>query len=193
MTQHLLRAGAMRRMAWRNGGGETTEVAVHPPSAGLDAFDWRVSMAGVVAPGPFSLFAGVDRTLAVLDGAGLVLEGSGAAPVTLHAGGPPHAFPGDRPTTARLPGGAVTDLNVMTRRGRWRHALTRLKVTGTLSLEGRGAHAVVLAERPLTLDGPGGAVAMEAWDALLLHGGAAMEARAPDASLWLVELWPDPA
>ena len=33
-------------MPWKNGGGETTEIAVSPPGAGLDDFDWRVAWRG---------------------------------------------------------------------------------------------------------------------------------------------------
>ena len=39
----ILRAPDYRRMPWKNGGGETTEIAVFPAGAGLDDFDWRVS------------------------------------------------------------------------------------------------------------------------------------------------------
>jgi uncharacterized protein len=66
----ILRAENYRRMPWKNGGGLTAEIAVSPESAGLDDFDWRVSMARVEAGGPFSLFPGVDRTLSILEGEG---------------------------------------------------------------------------------------------------------------------------
>ena len=66
----VLRAENYRRMPWKNGGGETTEIAVFPAGAGLDDFDWRVSMARVESSGPFSVFPGIDRTLAILEGEG---------------------------------------------------------------------------------------------------------------------------
>ena len=50
-------------MPWKNGGGETAEIAVSPPGAALDDFDWRLSMARVETDGPFSAFPGIDRTL----------------------------------------------------------------------------------------------------------------------------------
>ena len=46
MTLQVLRAADHRRMPWKNGRGETTEIAIWPPTAGLDGFDWRISMAG---------------------------------------------------------------------------------------------------------------------------------------------------
>jgi uncharacterized protein len=83
-------------------------------------------MARVASDGPFSDFAGVDRSLAVVKGNGLVLTTGENAPVTLSSGADPVSFPGDAPTSARLTAGEITDLNVMTRRGRFRHRLLRI-------------------------------------------------------------------
>ncbi|MDE2394197.1 MAG: HutD family protein [Burkholderiales bacterium] len=121
----LIRAAEARRMPWKNGGGETVEVAVHPPGAGIGDFDWRVSLAGVAADGPFSTFPGVDRTLAVVRGAGLRLEVGTAAAVTLGPESAPLTFAADAPTRAQLTNGAVRDLNVMTRRALLRHRVER--------------------------------------------------------------------
>jgi uncharacterized protein len=121
-------------MAWKNGGGSTTEILVSPPDAGLDDFDWRVSMAEVATDGPFSAFPGIDRTLAILSGEGLRLEIGGATPVELTGSTAPLAFPADQPTRARLLGGPVVDLNVMTRRGRFRHTLRWLSQAAGASL-----------------------------------------------------------
>jgi environmental stress-induced protein Ves len=126
MTRHWLRADTHRRMRWKNGKGETIEVAVHPPEATLDTFDWRISMAAVVEDGAFSCFADIDRTLAVLQGGPLRLTVGEQSPVELTAAGAPRSFPADAPCYAQLLGGPVTDLNVMSRRGRWRHRLVRL-------------------------------------------------------------------
>ena len=120
----IIPASAYRRMPWKNGGGETIEIAVSPEGASLDDFDWRLSMARVEAPGPFSSFAGVDRTLALLDGHALVLRLDDRT-VTVTAASEPLSFPADVPTLAELPEGGITDLNVMSRRGRAAHALRR--------------------------------------------------------------------
>jgi environmental stress-induced protein Ves len=64
----ILRAAQRAPVPWKNGGGLTREVAVYPPTSDLGSFDWRVSMAEVRGAGPFSLFPGVDRRLAVLEG-----------------------------------------------------------------------------------------------------------------------------
>lgn len=122
----IIRAGDCKTTPWKNGGGSTTEIAIGPADASLEAFDWRVSMARVASDGPFSDFAGVDRTLAVVKGNGLVLTTGENAPVTLSSGADPVSFPGDTPTSARLTAGEITDLNVMTTRGRFRHRLLRI-------------------------------------------------------------------
>ncbi|MDX8450135.1 HutD/Ves family protein [Mesorhizobium captivum] len=125
----ILRAAGYRVMPWKNGGGSTTEIAVSPQSAGLDDFDWRISMARVETSGPFSSFAGVDRTLAVLEGEGIVLEIAGRSASRLTAASAPLSFPGDVPTGATLIGGPITDLNVMTRRSRMTHTVERLSLS----------------------------------------------------------------
>ena len=50
----LLKPADYVRMPWKNGGGQTTEIVVHPAGATLAEFDWRVSIADVDADGPFS-------------------------------------------------------------------------------------------------------------------------------------------
>ena len=123
----ILRAADHKRMPWKNGGGETTEIAVFPEHAGLSDFDWRVSMARVDGHGPFSSFPGIDRTLAILEGAGIVLSVEGGEPVRLTLDSDPHAFPADIGTSAQLIAGTVIDFNVMSRRGKIRHKVDRLK------------------------------------------------------------------
>jgi uncharacterized protein len=122
----IIRTGDCKTTLWKNGGGSTTEIAISPAGALLDSFDWRVSMARVASDGPFSDFAGIDRTLAVVRGSGLVLTIGKDAPVTLSTETEPVSFPGDTPTSARLTAGEITDLNVMTRRGRFQHRLLRI-------------------------------------------------------------------
>jgi uncharacterized protein len=139
----VIRAADCRRTSWKNGRGETTEIAASPPGAGLDEFHWRVSMARVARNGPFSSFEGVDRTLAILDGAGLRLDIAGRAPVELTAGSPPLSFPADLPATASLADGPVLDLNVMTRRGVVEHAVDRLALTGSRELRVDAAAGLV--------------------------------------------------
>jgi hypothetical protein len=126
MNPEVLRESAHRRMRWKNGQGETAEIAVDPPGAALDAFAWRVSMARVDADGPFSAFAAIDRTLTLLAGAGMRLMAAGREPVILDVGTAPYSFPGDVACEATLVAGGIVDLNVMTRRGVAWHRVRRL-------------------------------------------------------------------
>ena len=118
MTQHrLLSPADYRRMPWKNGAGRTTEIASHPARAALDAFDWRVSVADVVSDGPFSPFAGIDRTIVMIAGAGMRLDGDGHAAL-LRAPYEPYTFNGDDAIRCTLLDGPVRDFNLMLRRGR---------------------------------------------------------------------------
>lgn len=125
----LIRQKAYRRQPWKNGGGETIEIAIHPREATIADFDWRVSMARVEADGPFSLFKDIDRTLMILDGEGIELAVEGHPSVQIVK--EPHSFAGDAPAQARLIEGPVSDLNVMTRRGRYRHRVRTIETDGT--------------------------------------------------------------
>ncbi len=125
----LLPAADRVAVPWKNGGGITREVAVFPPGAGMDAFDWRVSMAEVRDSGPFSPFSGIDRNLTVLEGR-LRLEMGGETLVL--EPGEKLAFAGDVPVHA-TPLRPVVDLNVMTRRSHASAQVTSISALATVS------------------------------------------------------------
>ncbi len=107
-------------MAWKNGGGVTREIVREPAGASLDNFDWRVSVADIVAAGPFSRFVGIDRHLLLLEGDGVHLTSAEAGlDVNLLADDTVLAFSGDVDMSSQLLGGSVRDFNVMTKRGVW--------------------------------------------------------------------------
>lgn len=110
---------ALPPMPWKNGGGTTREVASWPPGAGIDAFDWRVSIATIASDGPFSSFAGVDRIITLLEGDGVRLQSKAdGIDHALNMPLAPFAFSGDSKIDCTLLGGASTDFNVMSRRSR---------------------------------------------------------------------------
>jgi environmental stress-induced protein Ves len=111
-----------RTMPWKNGLGTTREVAVGGDPA---AFDWRISIATVGASGPFSAFPGIDRTIAILQGQGMVLDVDGTRH-DLRAGGAPFSFAGEAKVHAECIAGETIDLNAMTRRGAFTHVMERL-------------------------------------------------------------------
>ncbi len=100
-------------MRWKNGGGWTTEIAVHPREG---EFDWRVSIAEIDADSEFSRLPGIDRSILVLDGEGMQLQVGDDPAVVLRAKGEVLAFSGDRPASCRLLGGPTRDFN---RSGLW--------------------------------------------------------------------------
>ncbi len=161
----LLRHDCHRRMPWKNGGGETVEIAVSPEGAGLADFDWRVSMATVATDGPFSVFPGIDRTLSILDGEGMTLFIEGRAPERLTQPSEPLSFPADAPTSATLIDGTITDLNVMTRRGRFTHLVRRFAIDGNGEVAFESGTILVLCHRGnAEIDG----MALDAGDCLLV-------------------------
>ena len=101
----------MTPQPWRNGGGSTRELLAQPAG---EAWRVRVSVADVVADGPFSAFPGVARWFAVIDGAGVVLSVD-AVEHRCTASGAPLAFAGDADTRSRLIDGPTRDLNLMLR------------------------------------------------------------------------------
>jgi environmental stress-induced protein Ves len=166
----IIRAADCKTTPWKNGGGSTTEIAIGPAGAPLEDFDWRISMARVASDGPFSDFPGIDRTLAVIKGSGMVLTTGERTPVMLSSGTDPVSFPGDTPTSARLTAGEITDLNVMTRRGRFNHRVERVAEPMPCDF-GDDDMAVVL-----SLDGTT-TVMFEGHGATLDHGDAAVVSR----------------
>jgi uncharacterized protein len=109
---------------WKNGLGTTRELMRVEASDG-DGFALRVSVANVECDAVFSLYPGVDRTLAVLRGNGLHLidAGTGVTWKTLQTPQESLSFAGERALEGRLIDGPILDFNVMTRRDIARAAL----------------------------------------------------------------------
>ncbi|SUB00879.1 Various environmental stresses-induced protein [Pannonibacter phragmitetus] len=145
MAAQLIRWGMARAMPWKNGGGITHELAVFPEGAGLEDFGWRLSMAEVASDGPFSAFTGIDRTLALVDGAGIGLDSGAGGEAVLDTPGAFTSFDGGISVTGRLIDGQVLDFNVMTRRGAFRHSMERLTLEEGNGLEcsGPGAGEII--------------------------------------------------
>jgi environmental stress-induced protein Ves len=137
---------------WKNGGGTTRDIAVSPPGASLDNFDWRLSLAQVDRDGPFSRFDNVDRTLVLLSGAMTLHERDRRIDLVRNE---PFAFAGERAIEATVGGGATVDFNVMTRRGRANHIARRESFSKQSNIATRAGRTIVLfvLERGLIVDG----------------------------------------
>jgi environmental stress-induced protein Ves len=134
MRVRVLRAADYRRMRWKNGGGTTTELAVHPDSSG-DAgspFDWRISIADVEIDGAFSTFPDCDRFIALLDGMGMELQFDVAEPVRLEQRLRFQRFAGEWQTHGRLISGPVRDFNLIVRRDAYSAEVLRRPLVGPM-------------------------------------------------------------
>jgi environmental stress-induced protein Ves len=190
IDMHIIRAADCKVMPWKNGGGTTTEIALSPEGATLDDFDWRISMASVASDGPFSAFPGIDRTLAVLSGAGVVLAQADGTAVELEQSSEPHAFAGETAITSRLIDGPILDLNVMTRRGSWRHAMRRISGHGALRPATDGSLLVLVAAEPYSVRSADEAIVLEPGDSLVLRPGEALTIdEGAEGPLFAIDLW----
>jgi environmental stress-induced protein Ves len=115
----VLRESGYVAVPWKNGGGITREILREP--AAPTAFDWRLSLASIEAPGPFSAFEGYERTLILVRGAGVeLIFDDGHASARLSAAGDMARFDGGWQTRCSLLNGPSEDLNLIVSRQRVR-------------------------------------------------------------------------
>ena len=186
----ILRAADRIAVPWKNGGGLTREVAAHPPYSDLGNFDWRVSLAEVRRGGAFSSFPGVDRHMAVISGR-LELSISGGEALTLSSDTAPLDFPGEVPVYAEPRPEPVTDLNVMTRRGRFMARLTRCRVAAPTQIRLEADTTLILALAELHLHIARIDAKLSVLDAARFSVGTEIlmvHSASPDAAFWQVEI-----
>jgi environmental stress-induced protein Ves len=115
--------GSAPSVSWKNGGGTTRTLVVEPAGAGLDDFLWRISMAEIHASGGFSAFPGIERTILLWRGEGVVLRSPAWPEHVLTELYQPFGFSGEEDVICELVGGSTVDLNLMIRRGVARAAI----------------------------------------------------------------------
>lgn len=176
-------------MPWKNGGGSTTQLAISPPGAGLDDFDWRISTAQVAASGPFSIFPGIDRSLAILRGDGLSLQPDEQDAVLLTPDSEPFAFAGEQRIDATLISGPIADFNVMTRRASWRHSLQVVRINGTQRFARQSDLLFVYCmQGELQVRNDGEEARCTAGDAVMIDHGDAVELTSNSARICIARL-----
>ena len=197
MFEHLPASGH-RRVPWRNGGGVTDEILVVPHPADPSRFAWRLSMAQVASAGPFSSFPGVDRTLLLVEGAGMELRFGEGPWRVLDRCFAPIGFRGETPVDCRLIDGPVLDFNVMVDRAIGQAMVTVLEVGGAsrsaLPEVARGIwgdaaaiqRAVVNLRGRIAVSHPEGAAVLERFDAFRWEGGQAVQIDQQAASVAVV-------
>ena len=119
MTLHdPIAIDSVASIPWKNGGGTTRQLAMGPADATADDFLWRLSIARIDAPGSFSAFAGIDRTILLWRGDGVTLRSPAWPDHRLDDPRAPFSFLGEEEVVCDLLGGSTQDLNLMVRRGR---------------------------------------------------------------------------
>lgn len=137
----IVRFAELPATHWRNGGGVTREVATSGRS-GSQGFDWRISIADVSQPGPFSAFPGVDRVITLVEGERMDLVIDGVVHVLgLHES---LSFDGASQASCSLPAGPTRDLNVMTRSDRLSAAVAVRDLSETRPIAVSGSQVLVL-------------------------------------------------
>jgi environmental stress-induced protein Ves len=91
----------------------------------------------------------------------------------------PIRFAGDTPTSARLLAGEIIDLNVMTRRGRFKHRLQRIREPARCDFDGHDIALAVACAGKVELSLPHGRI-------VLADGDTAVLVREDDAPFTIV-------
>lgn len=165
-----VRPSDYRVMPWKDGGGSTTEIAIEPAGSSLsDPFLWRVSMARVEASGPFSRFPGYERSLLLVEGAGLLLDIEGKGRQRLKPTGQPVVFSGDDAVSATLIQGPCVDVGVISDPRRVQATLQWLTVGPDATSLILGAATLLFAPRGAVQVDPLG-IQLDPMDALRLGG-----------------------
>lgn len=191
MTTRLIPYAQLEASPWKNGGGSTTEIAVAPAGAGFDSFDWRISLATIAQDGPFSVFEGIDRTLALVAGQGVTLDIDGAQRIALDAGSPSIAFNGESRVSAALAGGPTTDFNVMTRRERCQHQFGIRALDGASEFAPRGDVTLLFMAQGEFLDVANGEerIGMVRFDTVVFEPGTRWTLDAGNATVFVVDIY----
>lgn len=140
---------AFPETCWKNGQGRTRELA----RGGMSGGPWRVSLASIESDGPFSLFPGLTRHLALASPGTLVLVAAGSLPHYLDRAGAILRFDGADAVAAACPSGPVTAFNLMAPHG----CLARLRAHETPFTLPHNAHVTLLPLRGtwhVAKDGP---------------------------------------
>jgi environmental stress-induced protein Ves len=123
----VLREAHYAAVPWKNGGGLTKEILKVPADAA--EFEWRLSLATIERPGPFSSFEDYDRTLVLVRGAGVELDFGAHGRAVLRTPGQLAAFDGAWATSCTLIDGPSSDLNLIISKTRAEAQTRLLRVT----------------------------------------------------------------
>jgi environmental stress-induced protein Ves len=129
----IVREASYRTVPWKNGGGFTREIFREPEEPA--PFEWRLSLANIDAPGPFSAFDGYHRTLVLVRGAGVELDFGQHGRSRLTSIGQSVAFDGAWQTSCTLLAGSSSDLNLIVSREHMFSATDSLELQQTQRIQ----------------------------------------------------------
>ncbi|TWD47966.1 hypothetical protein FB480_11056 [Agrobacterium vitis] len=186
----IIPRSSYKRMPWKNGKGLTEEIMAFPLGCTMETFDWRLSIAHVGEDGPFSIFPGVDRSIALLDGEGLRLDLPDGDSTELAPYGQPFAFAGEWTISSTNLDGPTIDLNIMTRRGRYQHSMHRYRSVEPLRI--RADHDTILVFKTAALvETSERAITVDPFSSVLLEVGEQISIQAKETlHLLMIELQP---
>ncbi len=189
----LIPFAGLSAVPWKNGGGSTIQIAVDPPDAGFDGFDWRISLATIAEDGEFSVFPGVDRTLALVDGNGATIDIDGESQALLTPDEPVLMFGGESRLVAKLNSGPTTDFNVMTRRARCTHQFGVRRLEGESRFASRGDVSLLfLAEGDsLAVSSDAERIGMVRYDTVVFDKNALWTLEAVQGLIFIVDIFYD--
>lgn len=166
------------RMPWKNGLGETLEIAVKRED---DEILYRISQAAVVEDGVFSDFSGLHRTLVLLKGQGMLLTHQSADKQYQHDLKQPLSiadFAGGDVTHAKLADGPIEDLNIMVREGRAVSNVAAVFASASFSVESHpnklfiGFYANSDCELSIKSEAESVSISVKSQDTILIHYSA---------------------
>jgi hypothetical protein len=173
----IIRKSSFTAQPWKNGAGITHEAIRVPP--GGDPFLWRVSLAHIDAPGPFSDFAGFNRNMVLLRGSGLALKfGNGDGRVLRHIGDLAE-FDGAVAAHCELLDGPCVDLNFIVSKS-LRADVRIERFSEGLALRASKSESILILSiaEPLMVDvGAGQPERLEPWDLAVLSEASAQIAK----------------
>jgi environmental stress-induced protein Ves len=123
-----------KTVAWKNGKGETIEMAINSGGT-LNDFDWRLSMANVVEDGMFSNFSGYTRNLILIAGDGINLQHNDSKIDKLANLLDYATFDGGDKTVGNLHTNEITDFNVIARTSNYSTVVDCHKKVENITLE----------------------------------------------------------
>lgn len=186
MTKILITRDQFKIMPWKNGAGQTAEIAISPKGSDFrdGNFKWRISSARIESENQFSQFPTYSRILTILSGEGLLINNQELGPFEIFE------FEGEDKIECVPVSGPVEDLNVIFLRDRYRASIQLLNVTEKLDCKLEpGVHFFLPLVSRVTID----EIEFSSPDLLKVEGSGNLVISAQDypAPLLWIRIWED--